>query len=84
MQLDLSAFPGVSLGKLAPAPPELSKPMGPMFPTFEGHGTPPPETRTLHPKLIHHQAMSKLKVALKHVHTEEELHFLESGIDAIM
>jgi len=84
MQINLSAVPGVSRGKLVPAPLELAKPMGSMFPTFEGRGTPPCETQTLHPKLIHHQAMSKLKVALKHVHTQEELRFLESGIDAIM
>jgi hypothetical protein len=34
--------------------------------------------------MIHHQAMAKLKTVLNHVHTEEELRALESGIDAIM
>jgi len=58
--------------------------MEPIFPTVVGHGTPDPETRTLNPKVIHHQAMTKLKTVLRHVHTQEELQFVESGMDAMM
>lgn len=82
--LDLSQIAGITQGKLAPPQLTLSKPLESIFPVLRGHGTPPPITRTLNPKVIHHQAMSKLKIALNHVHTEEELQFLESGIDAIM
>jgi dihydroorotase len=45
---------------------------------------PLPPTRTLPPKVIHHQAMSKLKVVLSHVHTADDLDFVETGLDAMM
>jgi hypothetical protein len=53
-------------------------------PNYVRLGTAPPGTRTLPPKLIHHQAIAKLKVALTHVHTEDDLRELESGIDDMM
>ena len=73
-------------GKMTPASPGLSKPMGSLLPPVAGSGreTPPPSTRTLDPKVIHHQAMSKLKVVLSHVHTADDLDFVETGLDAIM
>jgi hypothetical protein len=59
-------------------------PVGFLLPGPVTVGTPPPATRTLDPKIIHHQAISKLKVALNHVHTAEDLQTLTSGLNAIM
>jgi hypothetical protein len=83
---DLTAIPGINNGKATPVSRELSKPMGSLHPPIagDGHETPPPCTRTLDPKVIHHQAMSKLKVVLSHVHTVADLDFVETGLDAIM
>ena len=84
--------PEVELGKIrgivhcvpVDAPPTMLKPLGLLLPGFFIAGTPPPVTRTLDPKIIHHQAMSKLKVVLNHVHTAEDLKHLTSGLNAIM
>ena len=59
--------------------------MGSLLPPVAGSGREtPPSTRTLDPKVIHHQAMSKLKIVLSHVHTADDLDFVETGLDSIM
>jgi hypothetical protein len=62
----------------------MLEPLGLLVPGLVTGGTPPPATRTLDPKIIHHQAISKLKVALNHVHTAADLQILTSGLNAIM
>ena len=47
-------------------------------------GTPPPVNRNLDPRVIHNQVVARVKVALRHVHTAEDLEYVENGIDAIM
>jgi hypothetical protein len=46
--------------------------------------SPPPATRTLPPKVIHHQAVTRFQDVLRHVHTEAELKSLNDDIDALM
>jgi hypothetical protein len=72
--------------RLVPAP---TAPLGPITSLLKvpfatpGRGTPPPVNRNLNPRVIHNQAVAKLKVALRHVHTEEDLKYVEERIDAI-
>jgi hypothetical protein len=47
-------------------------------------GMPPPVNKNLNPRVIHNQVVAKLKVALRHVHTAEDLEFVEHGIDDIV
>ena len=82
--MDLRKTPGITHSVAVEAPLSMLQPLGLLFPGFFIAGTPPPVTRTLDPKIIHHQAMSKLKVALNHIHTAEDLQTLMSGLNAIM
>ena len=71
------------IGHRQPAPDEnaiVPKP----FPPLHRVPSPQPITRTLLPKLIHHQAMTKFQDVLRHVHTEEELQRLNTDIEAMM
>jgi hypothetical protein len=54
------------------------------LPSLHRPTSPPPETRTLPPKVIHHQAVTKFQDVLRHVHTEEELQQLTADIDRLM
>ena len=82
--MDLTAVPGIIHSRAVEAPATMLEPLGLLVPVLETTGTPPPVTRTLDPKVIHHQALSTLKVALNHVHTAEDLQNLTSGLNAIM
>ena len=79
-------MPAVSLTRIGPdiTYPVIKAPLTCLGDSFTWFQTPPPVTRTLPTKFIHHRAMVKLKTALNHVHTEEDLLVLESGIDDIM
>jgi hypothetical protein len=54
------------------------------LPSLHRRSSPQPETRTLPPKVIHHQAITKFQDVLRHVHTEEELQKLTADIDRLM
>jgi hypothetical protein len=82
--MELHKLRGITHSVLVEVPLTMLQPLGLLLPGFFIAGTPPPVTRTLDPKIIHHQAMSKLKVALNHIHTAEDLKTLNSGLDAIM
>ena len=78
--MDISSIPAVTAGRHALPEEFVPSRLPPLHREF----TPPPETRTLNPKVIHHHAMSKLKEALRHVHTEADLNALTADIDKIM
>lgn len=83
--LDLMTITSVVIGKhITSLPPAVLVPLTSLHGFRSCSRTPPPTTRTLPPKVIHHQAIAKLKTALIHVHTEEDLQKLESGIEDIM
>jgi len=82
-KLNIATVPAVVTGQTELVAPPITLPLTCLEPTCRS-STPAPETQTLPPKFIHHRAIAKLKTALNHVHTEEELNALESGIDGIM
>ena len=83
--MDLGKIPGVVHCKPAEAPPTMLQHLVSLVPLRVGGTTTPPQgTRTLNPKIIHHQAMMKLKLALNHIHTAEDLQNLSMGLDGIM
>lgn len=86
-QLDLTSIPPIVLGRGASSSPLPATALVPLtFLLFLDNPsrTPPPVTRTLPPQVIHHQAFAKLKIALCHVHPEQDLLEVESGIQEIM
>ena len=82
--MDLTAVAGLRHSKAVEALATMLEPLGFLLPRLETAGTPPPVTQMLDPKVIHHQALSTLKVALNHVHTAEDLRNLTSDLNAIM
>jgi hypothetical protein len=54
------------------------------LPPFHRHSSPLPATRTLPPKVIHHQAISKFQGVLQHVNTEADLQSLNADLEAMM
>jgi hypothetical protein len=80
--MDLTVIPGINHSRAVEMPATMLEPLRLLLPNTPG--TPLPTTQTLDPKVIHHQAMSTLKVALNHVHTTEDLQHLTSGLQAIM
>jgi hypothetical protein len=55
-----------------------------LLPSLHRLSSPQPDMRTLPPKVIHHQAITKFQDVLRHVHTEEELQRLTLDIDRLM
>ena len=72
----------MSIGRKRPAD-EAIVPAPQPLPLFH-RASPAPNTRTLPPKVIHHQAMTKFKDILRYVHTEEELNDLSADIEALV
>ena len=54
------------------------------LPLLHRQSSPAPNTHTLPPEVIHHQAMTKLKDVLRYVHTEEELQDLSADLEALV
>ena len=54
------------------------------LPSLHRLSSPQPNTCTLPPKVIHHQAITKFQDVLRHVHTEEELQKLTVDINRLM
>jgi len=82
--LDLQNIPAVVNCQLADALPKIIQPLTSLLPLSARATTPPPVTWTLDPKIIHHQVMTKLKLALNHVHMAQELQALTTSLDTIM
>jgi hypothetical protein len=83
--MDLQKIAGVVHGQPAKVPPAMLQPRVSLVPHRVGGATSPPQgTRTLDPKIIHHQAMAKLKLVLNHVRTVDDLQNLSMGLDNII
>jgi hypothetical protein len=54
------------------------------LPPMLRQASPPPATRTLPAKVIHHQAMTKFQDVLRHVHTEADLNDLNTELEDLM
>lgn len=54
------------------------------LPPLLRQASPPPVTRTLPAKVIHHQAMTKFHDVLRHVHTEADLQDLNADLQDLM
>jgi hypothetical protein len=82
--LDITATRAVGIGYTTTAD-DSTEALTPIhLPSFHRCPSPLPETRTLPPKLIHHQAITKFQDILQHVHTAANLQSLNEDIDAIM
>jgi hypothetical protein len=82
--LDVTTTPAVRIGHVRPTDPDITTIIPLPLPSLHRPSSPQPETRTLPPKVIHHQAITKFQDVLHHVHTEEELQKLTVDIDRLM
>jgi hypothetical protein len=82
-ELDISQTATVKIGHNKDGDAEI--PLVPnRLPPLLRQVSPLPTTRTLHPKVIHHQAITKFHDVLRHVHTEEELKDLNTDLEELM
>jgi len=83
LNFDITSTDAVTAGRevrdLVTVPPVPGR-----LPPFHNLASPPPSTRTLPPKVIHHQAVTKFKDVLRHVHTAADLESLNVDIEALM
>ena len=80
---DITTTQAVTIGRNRPADEAAVIAPQPL-PLLHRQSSPAPNTRTLPPKVIHHQAMTKFKDVLRYVHTEEELQDLSADIEALV
>jgi hypothetical protein len=80
---DITTTQAVSIGRKTPAVEAIVVAVQPL-PSLHRPTSPAPNTRTLPPKVIHHQAMTKFKDVLRYVQTEEELNELSADIEALV
>jgi hypothetical protein len=82
-ELDISQTATVKIGHKKDNDTEI--PVVPIrLPPLLRQASPPPATRTLPPKVIHHQAMTKFHDVLRHVHTEADLQDLNTELEGLM
>ena len=80
---DITKTQAVSIGRKASADEAVVVSPQPL-PSLHRPTSPAPNTHTLPPKLIHHQAMTKFKDVLRYIRTEEELQDLSADIEALV
>ena len=80
---DITKTQAVSIGRKTSADEAVVVSPQPL-PSLHRPASPAPNTRTLPPKLIHHQAMTKFKDVLCYIRTEEELQDLSADIEALV